>query len=979
MPRRRSDAIVAAMLRSTATCFLLAAALLALPAAANAAFSGSNGKLAWVDDGQLWVDDPYDDTGPEPLTSAAETQNERPSAPASPPAWSPDGTKIAFTDAIPDTSPYKPHTAVFTINADGTGRTQVTRPYPAVVPCDDCENGEQTWDLAPHWTPDGRVAFIRMVAADDAATHRSQVGTSLWIAGQGAPLAHLHPDNDELLRSFVWPEGSTQAYGIVATRRGFELRSLPANTPIARELGMTDLDASPDGKRLVYRAVGPGGTRIQVVERDGGPAHSFDPGVTGGTQVRFAPDGNGLLLNGCAKDRKQRQHCGWYTHRLPDPERDVRPDDPVAVPYLDGNPAAGDTVDIPGGRSMIDVQSQDLPVIYAPGFLGSEIQCGGQNVWMPAAPPIRLAPIAMSPDGQREAACPTAGPTGRPVDSFAGSDVYGHAEDWLRDIDPAGGFTVFGWDWRKAPQDSLGRLDAEVTRLLENDLPKRQGARRVAMAGHSYGGLLIRTYVDDPARAKRVARVLTVGSPWWGAPKPLMPLAFGVETPGFSALDLFIGNDDMRRFMRTIPGAYHLLPSDNYGGWLTRKGAMQDQDGVAALLWQVGASPNLFAAARRNHRDVIDGFFDDEGRIDVRAVVGVGLMTVEGVDVSPADDPMEADVALRYGSGDITVPVRSASQGPEGTQTPLGDPIHIQHQCQVEHMDQTKDEVLQEAYGEFLKDGRRPRKMPARPCKAEGKELKIYEDLPLGAPDSARRQVATAGTDAAGAPLSLADAERQGLADVMPLPGGQTFAVTNAARPVELTFRANGTRFEITDLSGSERGATRTYGPVTGNVVVGTGAEAPIVTVDGRAVLPEGTGATPAGPPADTAGPLPGGGAASRPAYGTPPRSAVKLAARLAVPRVLRVDRRGRVRVVLTAGATARGTLTVRDARGRRLGAARVKVAKAGRAAVTVTLSRAARARLRAGHRVPARLTLDLRSGDGRRASLTRTTRLRAR
>lgn len=993
MPRRPGRDIVAAMLRSTATptrrllalltCAVALAAVLAAPA--DAAFSGSNGKLAWVDGGQLWVDDPYDDTGPQALTTAAETQNERVSAPASPPAWSPDGTKIAFTDAIPDTSPYKPHTAVFTINADGTGRTKVTSPYPAVVPCDECQNGEQTWDLAPNWTPDGRIAFIRMVAADEEAGHRSQVGTSLWLAGQGSALIHINPANDELLRSFVWPKDSLQAYGVVATARGFELRSLPANTTIARASGITDLDASPDGQRLAYREIGPGGITIRVVARNGGPIHSFDPGITNGTKMRFTPDGNGLLLNGCSKDREHRQHCGWFTHRLPDPDGDVRDTDPVDVPYLDGNPAVGDTVDIPGGRSMVDIQSQDLPVIYAPGFLGSEITCGGDKVWMPLLPPINVLPMRLAANGRDEAACPGAGPTGRPVDSFVGADVYGHADEWLERIDPKGGFATFGWDWRKAPQDSLTRLDERISQLLDNDLPKRQGATRVTLAGHSYGGLLIRTYLDTPAYAKRVARVLTVGSPWWGAPKPVMPLAFGVESPGFSALDLFIDNEDMRTFMQTIPGAYHLLPSDSYGPWLTRDGAKQGQEGVDALLWQVGASRAHFATARQHHRENIDGFYDDGGKIDVRAVVGIGLMTVQGVKMTT--DPENAnlaDVTLEYGHGDITVPIRSATQGPMGTQTPMGDPIHIQQQCRVEHMDQTKDEVLQHAYDAFLVDGTRPRKLPRPSCPAKGVETTIHEDLELGsgAVDPRGRTAR-----AAAATPSLAYAERSGAVDVIRLPG-KTVVVSDDSRPGAYTFTARGSRLEITDLEGEDRGTARVYGPVTGEVAVTTAGGAPTVTVDGAEIAPVGGDTdTPAPAPA----PAPGGGQAPAPAPaggGAAPGGSTNtgaapapraLSAGLTAGRVLRVDRRGRARVRVTAGAAARGTLTVRDTRGRKLGTATVRLKRAGKTTITVRLSAAARKRLRGGRRVKARLTLALRSGDGRRATVRRTATLRQR
>ena len=231
---------------------------------------------------------------------------------------------------------------------------------------------------------------------------------------------------------------------------------------------------------------------------------------------------------------------------------------------------------------------------------------------------------------------------------------------------PAGGAT-FGWDWRRAPQDSLDKLEAKIDELLEkSELAKAQGAKRVTLAAHSYGGVLMRLFIDDEARSRKVARMLNVGVPMWGSIKPFFPLTFGIEGIGASALDAFVENEDLKDTMRNFSGAYHLLADDNFGQWLTVDGQPLDQAGVKAYMQSTGSNGVLFEDGRKTHRDHVDGWLDYDGRIDVRAVVGVGLLTTHKVDVVTDAAEGDADVEVRLGDGDITVPAFSARQRHRG-------------------------------------------------------------------------------------------------------------------------------------------------------------------------------------------------------------------------------------------------------------------------------------------------------------------------
>lgn len=854
---------------------LLLSAPLLTATPAQASFSGSNGQVSWIaSGGALMVDDPWDDQPARKYADASRGGSEKPLDPKSAPTWSPDGTELLYTETIKAELPLPDRSAVWRINADGTGRTRVSHPYETLPDtCEgQCDNGEVTFDHAPVWSPEGDVAWVRAVYAGDEAPHASEKGTNVYV--NGTRFSHFHPKSEGLVQSIVWPDGWDEPVALVINAGGSSIVTAKTKKVLASSgtsAGINDVDASPLGDKLVYTMTGQAGYSVTVIHKTGAVLHRFDLPVTSQPWVRWTPDGNGVLVPGCAKDRKDVQHCGFITHRLPDPTGDVKDTDPLDKPFLDLNIGQVGGIDMPGQRSRFDIQGQDLPIIYAPGFLGSEILCNGEKVWMPSSPPLSFANLYMQPDGKSNAACGSAATNGKPVERFLGQDVYGHAEKWLKAIDPDGGYKVFGWDWRKDPQSSFGQLDKTIDELLKQPLLVAQGTTRVSTVGHSYGGLLLRAYIDDAARAKKVARLLSVGSPFNGSAKPIFSAAFGVELPDFSVLDAMMGNDDLHEMVRNLSGAYHLYPSDNYGPWLKVDGTQLDQAGVAAFVFGVGGTPGLLNAALKNHRDSIDGFLDHDGRIDVRAVTGLGLMTPSKVDLKK-NSSSNYDVTVHYENGDVTVPGRSATQGPIGTTDPLGDDINIQYQCNFAHMDQTKDAVLQTAYADYLRDGTTPRDMSRPDCKAKGKELAVYGDMDVPPPAPIVSRAARSGA----APMGISDAELVGRATVMKLPDA-TRIVTSEANEVPLSFTATGATIVVTPLEGDAAGTPLRYGPVTGDVVVGEGGT-PEITVDGQPV--QGVPVDPEVTPAPDASPAPAATATPQPVVPRTPRLSAPKSAR---------------------------------------------------------------------------------------------------
>ncbi|MEA2124275.1 MAG: hypothetical protein QOI80_1057, partial [Solirubrobacteraceae bacterium] len=312
---------------------LLLAALLGLilTAPAGAAFDGSNGKVAYLDDnGGLMIDDPFDDVGPGNPIAYAATTKLSPLSPASAPQWSPDGTQLLFTQAVDNGELPQKHSAVFVSDRTGQHTQQITQPFPGKVPsCGTCQDGESAWDVAPVWQDDDTIAFIRWVAADDNATHVAQEGTSVRrveLAGGSEDLLRHYPnDTNAAALGLIWPSTWSEPVVTYADSSGYSLRGVSSGTVLASAFGITDVDASPDGEKLAYAAPGPGGYRVVTIAKDGRQLDSFDPGIGAPNWVRFTPDNNGVLIPGCADDRNGNRHCGLITHRLPDPEADVKP------------------------------------------------------------------------------------------------------------------------------------------------------------------------------------------------------------------------------------------------------------------------------------------------------------------------------------------------------------------------------------------------------------------------------------------------------------------------------------------------------------------------------------------------------------------------------------------------------------------------------------------------------------------------------
>ena len=399
------------------------------------------------------------------------------------------------------------------------------------------------------------------------------------------------------------------------------------------------------------------------------------------------------------------------------------------------------------------------------------------------------------------------------------SDVYGPLRRGLEKLledpnDPRtrGRVHPFVWDWRLDPRPQLARLDALITEALSDELSQKQNLDEVVLVAHSAGGLLVRAAQNNAGLLKRFRRVLTIGTPYLGAPKTFFPLYAGVLEPGdflSSLLDPFA----VQKLARNLTGAFILYPSDNFGAWLRKEGGRNLGPAAtrAYLHNSLHASNSAINLADRFKSDIASGFkrLEPAGLREFRVLAGVGYPTVNHITLMKGED-----VGVEYVNGDKTVTIQSAKWMPAGSGGPLGDQVRISYLCRVEHLELTQDQKMFRLMGDFIRYGSPPEKTDT--CGFAGFEYSIRKVGGTRAGASrARRPKTPVGTSGL---KKLEKAENKGVVEVVALPG-VTNLVTGAGFTGKVTIPVR--RVLLTaDPIGRTRGRTVTYGPLTGRLLI---------------------------------------------------------------------------------------------------------------------------------------------------------------
>ncbi len=329
-----------------------------------------------------------------------------------------------------------------------------------------------------------------------------------------------------------------------------------------------------------------------------------------------------------------------------------------------------------------------LPVVFLPGIGGTRLYQGtiaaDFELWPVAAVGDRLR-LGLLDDG-RTAAPGANVVVGPPIDSAFGTAVYGPfyaamAAAKYREDDR---LFSFAYDFRLDVDSAAAHID-RLERRIDAVLAKT-GRQQVVLIAHSMGGLVARAYLHAKG-GRKVAKLITMGTPHLGAPKAWYALLRGYNFGNRSANPML-----MKELGRNWPGAHNLLPgqpfvravdsadrpwslSDTYLArfhsvtrqldWDFWKVAFKKETYAVSRDWPWQLNPALVARATATRAAL--GTTAPHG-VPTYTIVGCSRMTLDGyqAQVVPAGDlkgPLQPHLLDAAGQGFWMVPVAGNGDG----------------------------------------------------------------------------------------------------------------------------------------------------------------------------------------------------------------------------------------------------------------------------------------------------------------------------
>lgn len=289
-----------------------------------------------------------------------------------------------------------------------------------------------------------------------------------------------------------------------------------------------------------------------VIGRDAGCQIVIPDMSVSRQHARLVPEGEGYVLVDL-NSRNGTVVRGQRISRYP-----LRPGDMIQIGT--GTLVYQGPVDQAAATRMIDQPLKSprggrRPVVFVPGFMGSELWRGSEQIWP------NVSAMFTHPEWYRW-------PSKEPIEArrlvsemvvvpnFIKLERHNELGDFLTEglgYERGKDFMEFPWDWR---------LDLRVVaqQLCEQIAQWRQQAQEVrqpiTIIAHSMGCLVARYYVEKLGGGEAVNRMILIGGPHRGTPKTLQAFAaFGRQSIVYTIAEPF------QRAIASLPSTYTMLPS----------------------------------------------------------------------------------------------------------------------------------------------------------------------------------------------------------------------------------------------------------------------------------------------------------------------------------------------------------------------------------------------------------------------------------
>ncbi len=320
---------------------------------------------------------------------------------------------------------------------------------------------------------------------------------------------------------------------------------------------------------------------------------------------------------------------------------------------------------------------------------------------------------------------------------------YGDIDNFFQGMGYQKGTNYFSYtyDWRKDLRENKDPLD----KLIE-EAKQKSGLSKVNIVAHSMGGLVARSYISDPEKAKNVNKLITLGTPHLGSVDALKNIMYGefMGRPIWGIFPLGVPPAESRDVARTMPSAFTLSPNQLYFSFYGsdqfpfRDDRDIDKDNtvgpleffqVQSLLKNLNLSSLLVDVSKQFH-DSLD--LNRNNEVKFYNIVGSGQPTLgqmrENWVINWPINLIENYQEI-YINGDDTVPLYSASLKSPNKDLSAGADIYYTEQSHGNLV--SSSGVAMQTVKKILLEESLPVEIKSEKIDLEGEHINVDEDTEL--------------------------------------------------------------------------------------------------------------------------------------------------------------------------------------------------------------------------------------------------------